>query len=473
MTLAPLPVELQTIVVEHVSDPADLHRLAQVSRNFNVLAINLLCSLYNVRFHRGNLRLENTAVHILSSLAISLSMTGEAIHLLECDLTSIQAPDELLKQTRSLLNFIKILHSVHTASFVTINAGTHEWEDAMSAVYDSLGRKTSNLHIRTLARSMTAPSRNDNLTAVLQKFLLPPESRTGALRCVNPTNYLDSFDIQTFPMFLQSTILYQLNASYRLTSLTFGYIYNYQEWDDFIGYLRLPFLASLTVSHCIIPGKAFSTFINNHPTITSFDFDHNTPLRNNPLTLHSGILPRLTKLRTSSECLIRSFPPLNTFPDLSLVSLPTGDMARNSDRATMVLRTLVPCVKDITLNLEFTYSQCLDHWLRENLSRAQQIQHVNQCLGKQDPTRDLSCVKALKLVSSMRTCSSVGVIDMLVKWLCLFPALTKVYIMRPCLPAVFTRDRFEEFARSIARGSPAVRTISVETDDLAIWTWCC
>jgi hypothetical protein len=178
-------------------------------------------------------------------------------------------------------------------------------------------------------------------------------------------------------------------------------------------------------------------------------------------------------LRTSSECLIRSFPPLNTFPNLTMVSLPTGDMARDSNRSTMVLRALVPCVNDITLTLEFNYSQCLDHWLRENLSRAQRIQHVNQCLGKQDPTRDLSCVKALKLDSSMITCSTDGVVDMLVKWLCIFPALAKVYIMRPCLPAVFTRDSFEEFARSVARGSQAVKSISVETDDLAIWTWCC
>ncbi|KAF7782809.1 hypothetical protein Agabi119p4_2185 [Agaricus bisporus var. burnettii] len=473
MAVAEIPVELQNIIVENVSDPADLHRIAQVSRDFNFLSFSRLCSLYNVHPHGGILRLDKATLPILSSLAISLSMVGETFHFLRCDLTSIQAPDELLKQTRSLCNFVKILGSVQTANVYTVNAGPKEWEDTMAAVYDTLASKASDLHIRTLAQSTTAPSRNDKLTEVLQESLLPSADRIGNSRCVKPTNLLESCNLQTLPTFLQSTLLYQLNAAYRLTSLTFRYISNCQEWDDFIDHLRLPFLATLTISHCIIPGKTFSTFLNNHPTITSFDFHHNTHLRNNPLILPSGILPRLNKLRTSSEYLIRYFPPLDTFPDLTMVSLPAGDMARDSNRSTMVLKALIPCVNDITLSLEFDYVQCLDHWLRENLDRAHEVQHVNRCLKESDPTRDLSCVKALKLDSSMIACSTDGVVDLLVKWLCIFPALARVFIMRPCLPAVFTRDRFEEFAKSVARGSQVVKTISVEADDLGIWTWCC
>lgn len=467
-----LPIELQTIIVQNVSDPDDLHRLTQTSRDLNFLAFEELCSIYHVHPHGGILHLNNDTIPLLSSLAISLSMVGETLHFLSCDLTT-QSPKDLLKQTHSLLNFVKILSSVQRASFYSINSGSKEWEGTMTAVYNTLAEKScTDLHIKTLARSTAAPSRNDGLTALLQKFSVPSVGQNRNSRSVKPTNELENCYFTTLPSFLQPLLLYRLNTSSQLTTLTFCHIHNYQEWDDFLHHLYLPCLRTLTISRCIIPGKAFSTFLGNHPEITFLDFQPNTFLRHDPPILPPGILPRLTKLHTSSEYLIRHFPSLDNFPDLTTIMLPAGDMARDSAKAKLALKALLPCVNDITLSLEFTYVHCLDHWLGENLLRAQNLQYASR-FSETDPTRDLSCIKALKLDSKVLAFSSDGVVDLLVQWLCMFPALARVFITRPCLPAIFTRDCFETFAKSIAKESATMRNISVEGDDLSVWTWCC
>jgi hypothetical protein len=463
-----LPVELQTIIVQSLSDPDDFHGLAQVSRDFNFLAVEALCSIYDLDLHSGTLTLDAKTFRVVPTLAISLSMLGSSLQLLNCDLTNTQEQPELLKQTRSLRNFLSGLSSVERASFYFANCGSKEWEDAMIGVCNTLAdRRCSNLHIKTLARSTAHPGRNSKLTTLMQKFSLPVVGKRRNSRAVEQFNNLETCYLQTLPTFLQPLLAFQLNTS-QLNSLTFRYIYNFSEWDDFIMNLDLPFLENLTVSHCIIPGKSFSSFLSRHPRITTLDFHHNTYLRHNPPSLPSGILLRLHKLRTSSEYLVRYFPSLDAFPELTTVILPAGDMVRDSNRAIMALEALLSCVNDITLCLEFTYVQCLDNWLRENLIRA----HRNQ-FSESDPTRNLRCVKSLKLDSKLIAYSSDGVVELLVRWMCMFPALTRVFITRPCLPLVFTRDHFEEFAKSIQRGSPSMRNISVESDDCSVWSWCC
>ncbi|KAJ3559493.1 hypothetical protein NP233_g11247 [Leucocoprinus birnbaumii] len=145
-------------------------------------------------------------------------------------------------------------------------------------------------------------------------------------------------------------------------------------------------------------------------------------------------------------------------------------MVRDSHRAVLALQALIPCTNDITLCLEFTYVHCLDNWLRDTLIRSQQPASANH-LGETDPTRRLRCVKALELDSKLIAYSSDGVVQLLVRWLCMFPELTKVFITRPCLPLVFGREEFEGFAKEVQRGSASMKVISVESDDASVWTW--
>ncbi len=469
------PVELLALIVEHVSDHEDLHVLAKASRDFNFLAVEKIRSKYNFYPRDDVLILDNHTMSILPTLAISLSMFGARLHYLKCDLTNTRSGQEMLEQTTSLLNFISILSSVYGASFYFFNTGAKEWEDTMTMVLNSLADKScSNVHIKSLTRSATLTSRNSKLTALLQKFSLPSvvkkRKNSKAAWPDNTSNEIETCYLQTLPTFVQPLFLYRLNTSSRLTTLTFRYIYNYQEWDEFILHLNLPHLTTLTVSHCIITGDAFTTFLIRHPTITSLDFHHNTFLRNNPLTLPAGILPRLNSLRMSSVYLARYFPSLATFPQLTTVILPAGDMTRDSTGAAVALQALVPCANDITLCLEFTYVQSLGNWLRDSLMRAEDAGSI--ILGNSEPTRQLHCVKALKLDSRLIAYSTDSVVDLLARWLCLFPALDWVYITRPCLPRVFTREQFWEFEKIIARGSPSIRNINVEATDFSTWTWC-
>ncbi|KAF5354628.1 hypothetical protein D9756_005657 [Leucocoprinus leucothites] len=467
-----LPVELQTIIVQSLSDPDDFHRLAQVSRDLNFLAVEELCSIYGLNTRSETLTLDAKTFRIVPTLAISLSMFGASLQLLSCDLTNTQEQPELLKQTRSLQNLISALYSIQRTTLFFANCGTKEWEDAIVAVCNTLAdRRCYDLHIKTLARNTTHPTRTNRLATLIQKLSLPAAGKRRNTRISRPSNHLETCHLQTLPTFLQPLLAYRLNTS-QLSNLTFRYIYNFSEWDDFMSTLYLPFLETVVVSHCIIPGKAFSGFLSRHPRITSLDFHHNTYLRHNPPTLPSGILPRLQKLRTCSEYLVRYFPPLDSFPALTTVILPAGDMVRDSHRAVMALQALLSCINDITLCLEFTYVQCLDNWLRDNLIRSQTFASANQ-LGETDPTRNLRCVKSLQLDSKLIAFSSDGVVALLVRWLCMFPALTRVFITRPCLPLVFTREHFEAFAKSIQRGSASIRSISVEADDCSVWTWCC
>ncbi|KAJ3563493.1 hypothetical protein NP233_g8907 [Leucocoprinus birnbaumii] len=466
-----LPVELQAIVVRSLTDDDDLHLLAQVSRDLNFLVVEELCSIYGLDPRSGTLTLDARTFRTISTLAISVALFGASLQLLNCDLTNAQELPELMKQTRSLRNFISSLQSVQWSTLYFPSNGAKEWEEAMASVCNTLAdKRCAGLHIKTLARSTTPPVRTNKLATLIQKLSLPVVGKKRTSRVARPSNHLESCHLQTLPTFLQPLLAYRLNTSH-LTTLTFRYIYNFSEWDDFITTLYLPLLKNFTVSHCIIPGQAFSDFLNRHPKIASLDFHHNTYLRHNPPALPSGILPRLQRLRTSSEYLVRYFPPLESFTSLATIILPAGDMVRDSHRAVLALQALIPCTNDITLCLEFTYVHCLDNWLRDTLIRSQQPASANH-LGETDPTRRLRCVKALELDSKLIAYSSDGVVQLLVRWLCMFPELTKVFITRPCLPLVFGREEFEGFAKEVQRASASMEVISVESDDASVWTWC-
>lgn len=464
-----LPVELQSIIVKCLSDPDDFHSLARVSRDLNFLAVRELCSMYCLNLQKGMLTFDAKTFRVVPTLAISLYMFGASIEVLNCNLTDTQEQPELLKQTHSLRNFVSALSSVQRANFFFNNCGTVEWEDMIIAVCDVLvNRRCSDLQIKTLARSTAHPGRSNKLAMLIQKLSAPVAGKREVPCSVRQSNNLETCCLQTLPTFLQPILVLQLNAS-QLTTLTFCYIYNFSEWDDFMVNLDVPFLENFIISHCIIPGQAFSDFLSRHTRIVSLEYHHNTYLRHNPPVLPSGILPHLQRLHASSEYLVCYSPPLESFPELVTVVLSADDMVRDSKRAVMALQALLPCINDITLCLEFPYVQCLDNWLHENLLRSA---NANQ-YGEKDPIRSLSCVNSLTLDSKLVAYASDGVASLLVNWLCMFPALTRVFITRPCLPLVFTRDNFEAFAKSVQRGSASMRTISVQSEDFSVWTWCC
>jgi len=461
-----LPVELQSIIVKCLSDPDDFHSLAQVSRDFNFLAVRELCSIYCLDLQDGTLTFDAKTFRVVPTLAISLHMLGTSIQVLNCDLTDIQEQPELLKQAHSLQKFVSALSSVQRANLFFDNHGTVEWEDTIIAVCHVLvGRRCSDLQIKTIAQSTAHPGRSNKLASLMQKSSIPVAEKIPS--SVRQSNNLETCRLQTLPTFLQPILVLQFNAS-KITTLTFCYIYNFSEWNDFMANLDLPFLENFAVSHCIVPGQTFSDFLNRHTRIVSLEYYNNTYLRHDPPVLPSGILPRLQRLHASSEYLVCYSPPLDSFPELATVILSAGDMIRDCTRAVMALRALSPCVNDITLCLEFPYVQCLDNWLRQSLRSAS----ANQ-FGEPDPIKNLSCVNSLKLDSKLIAHTSDGVVSLLVKWLCMFPALARVFITRPCLPLVFTRDNFEAFAKSVQKGSASMRTISVQSEDFSVWTWCC
>jgi len=464
-----LPVELQSIIVKCLSDPDDFHRLAQVSRDFNFLAVRELCSIYCLDLQDGTLTLDAQMFRVVPTLAISLHMFGASIQVLNCDLTNIQEQPELLKQAYSLPKFISALSSVQKANLFFDNHGTMEWEDTIIAVCDVLvGRQCSDLKIKALARSTMHPGRSSKLAELMQEFSVPVAESREIPPSVRQSNNLETCRLETLPTFLQPILVLQLNAS-QITTLTFCYIYNFSEWNDFMVNLDLPFLKNFAVSHCIVPGQTFSNFLNRHRRIVSLEYCNNTYLRHDPPVLPSGILPHLQRLHASSEYLVCYSPPLDSFPELATVVLSADDMIRDSTRAVMALQALFPCVNDITLCLEFPYVQCLDNWLRQSLLRSANASPF----GETDPIKNLSCVNSLKLNSKLFPYASDGVASLLVNWLCMFPALARVFIARPCLPPKFTRDSFEAFAKSVQRGSASMRTISVQSEDFSIWTWCC
>lgn len=464
-----LPVELQSIIVKCLSDPDDFHSLAQVSRDFNFLAVQELCFIYHLDLQDGTLTFDAETFCIVPTLAISLRMFSASIQVLNCDLANAQEQPELLKQAHSLQNFISALGSVQRANLSFDSCGTVEWENTIIAICDVLvDRQCSDLQIKTFNRSTIHPGRSNKLAVLRQEISVPVAEKRKIPSSIRQSNNLETCCLQTLPTFLQPTLVFQLNSS-QITTLTFCCICNFSEWNDFMVNLDLPFLKNLTVSHCIVPGQTFSDFLNRHTKIVSLEYYNNVYLRHDPPVLPSGILPHLQRLRASSEYLVCYSPPLDSFPELATIILSAEDMICDSTRAVMALQALFPCVNDITLCLEFPYVQCLDNWLRQSFLRSAD---ANQ-FGKTDPIKNLSCVNSLKLDSNLIAYASDGVVSLLVNWLCLFPALARVFITRPCLPLVFTRDSFEAFAKSVQRGSASMKTISVQSEDLSVWTWCC
>ena len=413
-----LPTEILLSILDQVELDEDLLILAGTSRLFHHLSLGSYFSRHSFDPSSKNFLLNSYegSFKIISALAISLDLCDTPIDSLVYDLGQEfhNRPDQLVQEILLLTRFVS---KISTVGSVCIRLATYfpdqpkQWKEAsMTLLSTILSKSCRDIHIITSSlSSYEAPAKLSDWTQNCW-----PKARP-------PGGHLKTFSIQTFPRFLRQFYLHTLRTnSSVLRSLSFTKIFGCgDEWATMLANLYFPRLAKLHISFVVFPRDLLIKFLNQHPTLTEFEYHHirYKPPPKYPARFKKGTFEHLRTLTVSPEHLLTFLPPLSQMPLLTEVIIKIDEMGPSSFGALdQSLRRLAVCTNKIALTLEINRTGVgFGVWFHA-------IFH-NRLNSTERPEPLLHCVETLVMDNADWGFTDIALAAQLPAWLKLFPAV--------------------------------------------------